>query len=173
MTEIQDTVILRYAPASTPQRNLHTMTDTTIDTARLTVLEARTAISDLIHRYAQGVRNGDYESCISLFAADATFEVRLAAPGEKSAAITRSKLNVHAELLAYLREAAASSGGMCPLISNVLIDVRDHQATSNCMMAATAWSSGKTTIGEYDDAFNYTDRWLFNSRVYTIFRPRT
>lgn len=143
-----------------------------INPDQLTLLAARAEIGDLIYRYAQGVRNGDFESCVNLFATDATFEVRLAGPGEKAAAITRSKLAGRAALLAYLSEAAASSGGMCPLISNVLIDVRGQQATSNCMMTATVWSSGKTTIGEYDDAFSYQDRWLFSSRVYTIFRPR-
>lgn len=149
------------------------MIDTTMNADRLALLEARTEISDLIYRYAQGVRNGDYESCVNLFHPDATFEVRLAAPGEKTAAITRSTLTGRAELLAYLNEAAASSGGMCPLISNLLIDVRGRQASSNCMMSATVWSSGKTVIGEYDDVFSYHDRWLFSSRIYSIFRPRS
>jgi hypothetical protein len=144
-----------------------------IDTHRLELLEARTAISELIHRYAQGVRRGDFEDCVALFTTDASFEVRLTVPGEPDSTTTRTTLNGRAALLAYLHEAAASSGGMCPLISNLLINVQGQRATSNCMMTATVWSSGKTVIGEYDDTFVYDDSWRFSSRIYTIFRPRS
>ena len=143
------------------------------DLTRIELLEARTQISDLIYKYAQGVRNGNYEACISLFADDATFTVRMAVPGERDSAVTRTTLTNPAALLTYLREAAASSGGMCPLISNVIIDVQGSLATSNSMMTATVWSDGKTVIGEYEDTFRYDGRWQFSSRIYTIFRPRT
>jgi hypothetical protein len=143
------------------------------DSSRLDVLAARTAIGDLIYCYAQGVRRGDFESCVDLFAANAPFEVRLAVPGEPDSITTRAKLIGRAALLAYLNEAATSSGGMCPLISNLLIDVQGVRATSNCMMSATVWSSGKAVIGEYDDVFEYDGKWQFSARVYTIFRPRS
>jgi hypothetical protein len=148
--------------------DINTMTDT----SRLDLLEARTAIGDLIYRYAQGVRRGDFEHCVSLFANDAIFEVRLEVPGEPDSITTRAKLIGRSALLAYLNEAAAGSGGMCPLISNVIIDVKGSLATSNSMMTATVWSSSKTVIGEYDDTFCYDGKWQFSSRIYTIFRPR-
>jgi hypothetical protein len=139
----------------------------------LELLHARGQIADLINQYARSVRDGDYAACVSLFTEDATFEVRMAIGGQPESAVTRARLTGRAELLSYLTEAAAASGGMCPLISTVLIEVQGAHATSNCMMTATVWDSGKTVIGEYHDAFRFDGKWQFTARLYTIWRPRS
>jgi hypothetical protein len=143
------------------------------DIARIEVLEARARITDVVYGYAQGVRTGNFANCISLFTVNATFEVREAVPSETDSVRTRATLKGRGDILQYLNQAAATSGGVCPLISNLIVNVQGRQATSNCVMAATVWASGKIVMGEYHDSFQHDDEWRFTSRIYTIFRARS
>ncbi len=142
------------------------------DLTRIELLEARTQIADVIYKYAQTIRNGDFASGVSLFAEDAIFEIRLAVPGQPESAITRSKLVGHAAILAYLNEAVAAGGSVCPMISNLIVNVQGQKASSNCMMTAMVWANGQNVIGEYHDTFAYDGVWRFASRIYTIFNTR-
>lgn len=143
------------------------------DLTRIELLEARTQIADVVYKYAQAIRNGDFVSGVSLFAEDATFDIRLAVPGQPNSATTRSKLIGHAAILTYLNEAAAAGGSVCPMISNLIIDVQGSKASSNCMMTAMVWASGQNVIGEYHDTFRCDGVWRFAARTYTIFRARS
>ncbi len=143
------------------------------DLTRIELLEARTQIADVVYKYAQAIRNGDFASGVSLFAEDAMFEIRLAVPGQPNSATTRSKLVGHAAILVYLNEAFAAGGSVCPMISNLIIDVQGRKGSSNCMMTAMVWANGQNVIGEYHDTFGYDGVWRFASRTYTIFRARS
>jgi hypothetical protein len=132
-------------------------------------LQARAHITDLVYRYAQIIRNGNVEACATLFTAEATFEVREAIAGNPDSVRTRSKLAGRDAIVKYVRQSA-SSGSVCPLIHNLLIHIEGQGATSNSVMTAMIWASGKTMIGEYHDVFMYEDAWRFASRTYTILR---
>lgn len=143
------------------------------DSTRIELLEARNQISDVVYKYAQAIRTGDFASGVSLFTEDAMFEIRLAVPGQPDSAITRAKLIGHAAILAYLQESAAAGGSVCPMISNLIVHVQGKKANSNCMMTAMVWASGQNVTGEYHDTFAYNGAWRFASRTYTIFRARS
>jgi hypothetical protein len=131
-------------------------------------LEARAAITDLVHTYAAHVRAGNGAACIELFTTDAEFEVREAYIGRDAAPRTRSKLTGRAAIANYLARTAAPETRVCPLIHNLLIEVNDREATSTCVMVSLVWSSGRQIVGEYSDSYLKEDGWRFVSRICTI-----
>ena len=150
------------------------MTDRTSSVeSRLEWLEARAFIADLVHRYARCVRTGDTADCVNLFAEDATFEVREQIAGDAKSAKTRSRLESRAAIVEYLSHGSASGGSVCPVISNLLIEVSGKRASSNCVMTAIVWGNPNSVLGEYHDTYRLEDGWRFESRVYTILRART
>lgn len=152
------------------------MTDRKIhasDIGRIELLEARASIEDLVHRYARCVRTGNAEDCVHLFTEEATFEVREVNPGDPASVRTRSTLLGRAAIVNYLNHGGAAGGSVCPLISNLLIHVAGHEATSDCVMTAIVWANGQSIIGEYQDTYRYDSDWRFTSRIYTIFRARS
>ena len=70
----------------------------------------------------------------------------------------------------YIVEKAGSDILVCPLIHNLLIEVDGETARSSCVMTSRTWPSGYELIGEYRDTFRYESGWLFQSRIFTIFR---
>lgn len=143
------------------------------DIGRIELLEARARIEDLVHRYARCVRTGNAEDCVNLFTEEATFEVREVNPGDPNSVRTRSTLQGRDAIVNYLNHGGAAGGSVCPLISNLLVQVTGHEATSNCVMTAVVWASGQSIIGEYQDTYRYDSDWRFASRIYTIFRARS
>jgi hypothetical protein len=131
-------------------------------------LEARAAITDLVHTYAAHIRAGNGAACIELFTEDAEFEVREAYIGREIASRTRSKLTGCAAIANYLARTAAPETRVCPLIHNLLIDVNDREATSTCVMVSLVWASGRQIVGEYRDSYREEDGWRFVSRICTI-----
>ena len=133
------------------------------------LLLARAAISDLVHTYALNVRSGNGASCAKLFTNDAVFEVRDApARNPEAEWLTRSRLEGHDAIAAYVARTATPENRVCPLIHNLLIDVRGREATSTCVMISVVWSSGRQLIGEYLDSYRFEDGWRFTSRIFTI-----
>jgi hypothetical protein len=141
------------------------------DTARIEALEARAHISDLVHGYAQGVRSGNFERCASMFTEDAMFEIREGMPGDAGSARTRATLSGRDAIRKYLQQTAAA-GGVCPLISNLIVQVQGREATANSVMTGVMLAGGTNVLGEYHDSFRNDGEWRFSSRVYTIFRAR-
>jgi hypothetical protein len=135
--------------------------------ARIEFLEARAAITELVHLYALNIRSGNAAACEQLFTEDAVFEVRERLGGV-GAGRTRSKLTGVAAIMAYLNDGAASQTRLCPLIQNLIIRVSGHQATSSSAMVAFILSSGDRILGEYQDSFRYHHEWRFCSRIFTI-----
>lgn len=132
------------------------------------LLLARAAIADLVHTYALNVRTGNGADCAALFTDDAVFEVREAPPSNPAAGRSRSRLEGRAAIAAYVARTASPENRVCPLIHNLLIDVRGNEATSTCVMISVVWSSGRQLIGEYHDSYNFEKEWRFSSRVFTI-----
>lgn len=132
------------------------------------LLLARAAIADLVHRYALHVRSGEGIDCAEFFTQDAVFEVREAPVGNSSAARTRSRLEGHAAIGAYVARTTQPDTRVCPIISNLLIEVHGNEATSSCVMTSIVWASGRQIVGEYRDSFLFDDRWRFTSRIFTI-----
>jgi ketosteroid isomerase-like protein len=137
--------------------------------ANMELLQARLAITDLVHRYALNIRRGNGSACVALFTEDAVFEVREAPPGSPGPGRTRSRLSGHAAIEQYLVRSTATQTRVCPLIHNLLIEVNGHEASSTCVMTSPVWPAGTPIIGEYQDAFRHEGGWRFCSRVFTIF----
>jgi hypothetical protein len=53
------------------------------------------------------------------------------------------------------------------MIHNLLIDVRNQEAESSCLMVAAVMPGGRQILGEYRDRFRYDSRWRFALRSYT------
>lgn len=132
------------------------------------LLLARAAIADLVHRYALQVRSGEGIDCTEFFTEDATFEVREALIGKPGPARTRSRLEGHAAIGTYIGRTSAPESRVCPLISNLLIEVDDNKATSSCVMTSIVWATGRQLVGEYRDSYRLDDAWRFTSRTFTI-----
>lgn len=137
------------------------------EASRLELIEARIAIADLVHTYARNIRAGKGGDCLALFTEDGVFEVREAPLGSSGAPHTRTRLEGHDAILAYLTNGASSEVRVCPMIHNLLIQVNGREAESSSVMRAIV-SNGQGLFGEYQDRFRYEDRWLFSSRVFTI-----
>lgn len=132
------------------------------------LLLARAAIADLVHRYALHVRSGEGIDCGEFFTDDAFFEVREAPVANPGAARTRSRLEGHAAISSYVARTTQPETRVCPIISNLLIDVHGNEATSSCVMTSIVWASGRQLVGEYRDTYRFDGRWLFTSRTFTI-----
>lgn len=131
------------------------------------LLPARAAIADLIHTYALNIRTGNGSRCVDLFTEDAFFEVREALVASGGAARTLSRLEGKHAIASYVSRTAAPQTRVCPFIYNLLIEVNDREATSNCLMTTLVWASGHQIVGEYHDSYRLEDRWRFSSRVFT------
>jgi hypothetical protein len=132
------------------------------------LLEARAAIADLVHTYALHIRHANGAECVNLFTANGVFEVREARLDRPGIARTRAKLTGHEEIKSYLARTAASETRVCPVISNLIIQVSGVEASSTCVMTSLVWSTGQQIVGEYADSYRYDNGWRFDSRVFTI-----
>jgi hypothetical protein len=135
--------------------------------ARIELLEARTAIAELVYSYALNIRAGHGADCVKLFTEDAFFEVREALLCNRGVNRTRVKLTGHDAILSYLAHGTTSETRVCPMIANLIIHVNGQEANSNCVMTAFV-SNGQQLIGEYQDSYRYEVGWRFSSRVFTI-----
>ena len=135
---------------------------------RLDEAEARTAITDLVHRYARFVRRDEPEHVSALFTRDGTFEVRDGYPGRAEHTV-RSHFASPAEIDTFM---AASKGKPhpVPLIHNLIVEIDGETATGNCVMEAQIYGGTHKFCGEYRDTLRREDgEWRFASRIYTIF----
>jgi hypothetical protein len=132
------------------------------------LIESRNQITDLVHRYAYNVRHRLKAESGALFCSDIEFVVRELTMGGGNEPTVRSHVSGRAETLEYMQRGSAALS-LCPLIHNLLIDIDGLTARSTCVMENRTWPAIPGLIGEYDDTFRFEDRWLFASRVYTMF----
>ncbi|WP_232492478.1 nuclear transport factor 2 family protein [Novosphingobium kaempferiae] len=135
---------------------------------RLARIEAHIVIADLVHGYARAVRREAYEDIPALFAPGGTFEVRFGA-ADKAEFAVRQRFETPDALAAFLIEGRGRPHPV-PLIHNLMIAVSGDTAEANALMVAAITGTDKEVRGEYHDRFVKQDgRWLFASRVYTVF----
>lgn len=135
---------------------------------RIDEAEARIAIADLIHAYARFIRRDEPELVHTLFAEGGTFEVRDGHP-DKADSVVRAHYASPAEFHAYMSTNKGKPHPI-PLIHNLIVEVEGDAAQANCVMEAQIYGTSHKVIGEYHDSFRRVDgRWMFASRIYTIF----
>ena len=134
-----------------------------------TSLAARAAISDLINQYAFNVRHGLGAQSGKLFAEDAAFEVRYARFETGEVERLDAQLQGRGSIAEYLT-AASERGRLCPVISNLIIEVQGDRAESSSVMSMLLPAEHNFT-GEYRDTFIRDDdgEWRFSSRIFTIY----
>lgn len=143
------------------------MSDTDL-AARTAHLEARAAITDLVHRYAHAVREGDGAAFGKLFTDDATFEVREPVAGQTET-VSRTNIAGGEAVASHLAKSIASGGDLCPLIHNLLIDIQGDEASSRCVMVGAAGAGVGRFMGAYQDRYRREpDGWRFTARIFTI-----
>ncbi|MFT4027226.1 MAG: nuclear transport factor 2 family protein [Novosphingobium sp.] len=133
--------------------------------------EDRTAVTDLIHRYALHIRSGEPGECAGLFTEDGAFEVRQRDPFDPASLETRSRVTGRDGVAGYVGASGGASLRMVPMIHNVLVELDGDQAKASSLMVGRQWPSTRETLGEYADSFRRVDgRWYFSERIYTIWR---
>lgn len=130
--------------------------------------ESRAAIAELVHRYARFIRHDEPEGVSTLFTPDGTFEVRDGHPDRPEHTV-RSHYASRAEIHAHMAPNKGKPHPV-PLIHNLIVELAGDEATGNCVMDAQIYGGNHKICGEYRDRFRREDgRWLFASRIYTIF----
>lgn len=132
--------------------------------------ESRTAVVELVHRYAFYIRTRQAEKCADLFVNDAVFEIRSVDPRDPDSMLVRQTLRGRNAIRDYVVKTQAHGLHICPLIFNMLVEVEGDRASSNAVMESRTWPPGHEVIGEYHDRFCRDENWLFESRVFTIFQ---
>lgn len=141
--------------------------------ARIEAIEARQAITDLVHGYARAVRYDRPEDVPGLFAPDGWFEIRDGHPSQPGHTV-RQRLDGPDAILAYLL-AGEGRPHPVPMIHNLMceLDMAQGTATATAVMAAPVIGTTFEVLGEYRDSFRCVDGpWRFASRIYTIFPNR-
>ena len=135
---------------------------------RLDRLESENAIARLIHGYAQAVRREEVERVAGLFIPTGAFEVRGGHP-DRAEFTVRQRFETPEALVAFLLQGKGKPHPV-PLLHNMMIEVAGDTATANSMMAAPIYGTDHEVFGEYHDSFVRVEgRWLFSSRVYTVY----
>lgn len=138
--------------------------------ARITAIEDRAAITDLVHAYAECVRNRTPAACVALFTSDAVVEIRHADPKVPGVSHPGMLFRGHAEILPSLDDTAGESARVWPMIHNLRIMLDGDAASSTCVMMSAIWPHGKEYVGEYRDTFRrVAGEWKFASRTYVVF----
>src|SRR5579871_2596658 len=131
------------------------------------VLEARAAVSELVHRYAFNIRRGILDGFEALFTEDGEFHIRGADPTGETPPIDRGAHIGRAAIVAYMGTPGRAPFKVIPMIRNLMIEVDGNTATSTCLMSSRTWPQGGEVIGEYEDSYRLEDRWRFTKRVFT------
>lgn len=135
---------------------------------RLEQAEARAAVADLVHTYARLIRHDRPDEVAALFLPDGWFEIREGAPDRPEFTL-RERLAGAAQVHAYLAPTKGKPHPI-PLIHNLIVEIDGDSAQANSVMEAQVFGTDRRVIGEYRDTARRVDgRWLFASRIYTIF----
>lgn len=136
---------------------------------RLDVMESRLACMDLVHTYARLIRSDQPEGIAALFTEDGTFEGRNGHP-DKPEFTQIFRDEGRAAVDAHMLPMKGKPHPI-PLIHNLSIEIDGDTARGNCVMEAQIYGTEIKVKGEYHDSFRRVDgKWLFASRVYTVFR---
>ncbi len=138
--------------------------------SRIAAIEHRAAIADLIHRYAEAIRDCSLDGCLALLAHDAFIELRQAHPHVPGASEFLRRFEGREQILASFGVTAGQGARIWPMIHNLRIELDGNEARSNCVMMSAIWPHGKQYVGEYKDTFRIVEgEWKFTSRTYSVF----
>src|ERR1700740_680011 len=130
---------------------------------RVRRLEAREAITDLVHRYALNIRRGRPQDCADLFTEDASFAICDAESPDATEITERAHPKGRAAVMDYVQKSSSSGFRVVPMIRNLLVEIEGGTATSTSLMSSRTWPAGAEVFGEYQDSFREEDgRWLFS-----------
>lgn len=136
---------------------------------RLDAIESRLACMDLVHTYARLIRSDEPTGIAALFTEDGTFEGRNGHPDSPEFDVMFSD-HGRAAVDAHMSPMKGHQHPL-PLIHNLSIEVDGDTAKGNSVMEAQIYRGDMKIIGEYHDSFRRENgKWLFASRVYTVFR---
>jgi hypothetical protein len=131
-------------------------------------LEARFAVTDLIHAYALAIRRDRPEDAAALFAKDGWFEIRDGHPSKPEFTV-RSRLEGRQGVHDYLAPNRGKPHPV-PMLHNIMVEVSGDTATATSVMEAIVLGTTHRVLGEYADSFVREDGvWRFASRIYLIY----
>lgn len=134
------------------------------------LMASRQEIADLVHLYAEFVRDRTEQRCADLMIADAWIELRhgdALAPGEEA---THQRFEGRDAILGSFRQVAGTGVVVLPMIHNLRIEIDGETASSRCLMVSSVRPLGSEYVGEYRDTFRRIDgRWYFASRIFIGF----
>jgi hypothetical protein len=131
-------------------------------------LVAKQAITELVHRYGQFVRQDCPELTADLYTPDGVFEVRRGSPDRAEYTI-QSRVEGREAIRAMLLPGKGKPHPV-PLIHNLMIAVDGDTAQASCVMVARMSHGEGGFWGEYRDSFARVEGcWHFSVRIYTIF----
>ena len=127
----------------------------------------RTAAEYLIYTYARNIRRGRGIDCVELFTGDGVFEIR-DCPLDSDRVTVRARLEGREQIAAYLTRGDGAAARVCPVVGNLMVDIRGDTAVANSVMTATVLPGGKRLLGEYEDHLVFDGGWRFASRRFDI-----
>ena len=146
------------------------MTDTNDLALQVRLLADRQEIADLVHRYAEFVRDRTERRCVELMTEDAWIELRhgdALQPGEES---THQRFEGREAILGSFRQVAGVGVVVLPMIHNLRIEIDGDSAHSRCLMVSSVRPLGAEFVGEYRDTFRRVEgHWRFASRTFIGF----
>ncbi len=138
--------------------------------ARIAAIEDRDAITDLVYRYAEAIRNLATHECLDLLTEDVVIELRHADPHRPGESTLLNRFAGRQQFASSFVETAGSDARIWPMIHNLRIELDGDSARAVCVMMSAIWPYGKEYVGEYRDQFRREwEGWRFTSRIYTVF----
>lgn len=137
---------------------------------RIQAIEDHRAITDLIYRYTEAIRNQRPADCLDYLADDAVVELRHTVPDRPGQSTLHERFVGRQELASSFDQTAGSSACIWPMIHNLRIELDGDEARACCVMMSAIWPHGKEFVGEYRDTLRRdADGWHFTERVFTLF----
>ncbi|MFT4026485.1 MAG: nuclear transport factor 2 family protein [Novosphingobium sp.] len=124
----------------------------------------------MVYRYAYLVRQRRGADCAELFASDAVYEIREISPLSSGEFRLRNRLTGAGEIGDFVARSAGGAVRIFPIIHNLTVEIDGDRAVGDCLMTSRSFPGGGEVFGSYQDSFvRRTGRWLFSSRIYTIY----
>ncbi len=111
----------------------------------------RQAIADLVHAYANGVREGAAAVCGAMFTEDGVFEVRERNVLDPASPRQLARTEGRAAITEFIAGGITAPVRVCPLIHNLVIALDGDGASAVCAMEGRTMPPGGDFIGEYED----------------------
>lgn len=136
--------------------------------SELADLVSRQAAADLVHTYAKFVRTDHMELVPGLFTQDGVFEMRDGHPSKPEFSV-RMRIEGQEHLKTFYGPSTGNPHPV-PLVHNIIVEADGDTAKGTCVMEGQIYGTKQRVYGEYHDDFRKVNgKWLFASRVFTMF----